>query len=283
MQPPMQYTGQKAVDPLILSVWPLDPGQTSTYSVYEDSGVSVDYQRGAFTRLPIKTVQSGDTFKVEIGPVQGSFPGMLRSRSYELRLPADWPPERVTVNGAPIHKADALGKGGWSFEGNTLTTIIPVPRFSVESRVTIEVHRAQGLTARRAELDGFQGAMNRLRGAYDAMHETWPVSHPPDELVDAMQSGDRLGYHPEKAVEELAHFREVLPQAQEAIDGVAKDFAERLNDMARGTNPANRPSNMDAEKQRRADAMARAQKLVAAARDDASAEPAHQVAAGATQ
>ena len=283
MQPPMQYTGQNAVDPLIVSVWPLDPGQTSTYSVYEDSGISVDYQRGVFTRLPIKAVQSGDTLKVEIGPVQGSFPGMLRSRSYELRLPADWPPERVTVNGAPIHKADALGKGGWSFEGNTLTTIIPVPRFSVESRVTIEVHRAQGLTARRAELDGFEGAMNRLRGAYDAMHETWPVSHPPDPLVDAMQSGDRLGYHPEKAVEELAHFREVLPQAQEAIDSAAKDFAERLNDMARGTNPANRPSNMDAEKQRGTDAMARAQKLAAAAREDASPEPAHQGADGATR
>jgi hypothetical protein len=153
----------------------------------------------------------------------------------------------------------------------------------VESRVTIEVHRAQGLTARRAELDGFQGAMNRLRGAYDAMHETWPVSHPPDQLVDAMQSGDRLGYHPEKAVEELAHFRDVLPQAQEAIESVAKDFTQRLNEEAQHMGSANRVSDMEAQKVRRLDAMARAQKLAAAAREDLSAEPAHQAAASATR
>jgi len=41
MQPPMRYTGEKPVDPLIVNVWPLQPGSSSTYSVYEDSGVAV--------------------------------------------------------------------------------------------------------------------------------------------------------------------------------------------------------------------------------------------------
>ena len=75
--------------------------QSSSYSVYEDSGVADEYQRGVFARTPIKASQTGDTLHVEIGPVEGSYPGMLKARSYELRLPADWPPESVTVNGAP--------------------------------------------------------------------------------------------------------------------------------------------------------------------------------------
>jgi alpha-glucosidase len=199
---------------------------------------------------------------------------MLRNRAYELRLPADWPPESVSVNGAAIRRAGPTGKGGWSYEGNTLTTMIPVPSSSVESRVTIEVRRAQGSTARRAELDGFAGAMNRLRGAYEAMHETHPVSYSPDPLVDAMQSGDRLGYQPEKAVQELAHFREALPEAQAALDTVAKDFAQRLNNMARDMSLTNRASEVDAQKQRRTDALARAQKLTAEAADQAGKEPA---------
>ncbi len=78
MQPPMLYTGEKPVDPLIVNVWPLAPGATSSYSVYADSGVSVEYQRGVFTRTPIKATQNGDTLRVEIGPVQGSYPGMLQ-------------------------------------------------------------------------------------------------------------------------------------------------------------------------------------------------------------
>jgi len=278
MQPPMRYTGEKPVDPLIVNVWPLAQGSASSYSVYEDSGVSVEYQQGVFTRLPIKASQAGDTLKVEIGPVEGSFPGMLRTRAYELRLPADWPPERVTVNGVPVKRAAPAGKGGWSFEGNTLTTIIPVPSYSVESRVTIEVRRSQGLTARRGEIDGFPGAMNRLRGAYDSMHQTSPVSFPPDPLIDAMQSGDRLGYHPEKATEELAHFREALPQAQGAVDAAARDFAQRMNDQARSLSVANRPADMDAQKQHRLDAMTRAQKLAAEARQEAGLEPGKETA-----
>ena len=263
MQPPMQYTGQKPVDPLILSIWPLADGGSSSYSVYEDSGIATDYQRGAFTRLPVKASQKEDTLRVEIGPIEGSFSGMLRNRSYELRLPADWPPENVSVNGVAIHKAGPTGRGGWSYEGNTLTSVIPLPASSVESHVTIEVRRGQGLTARRHELDGYAGAMNRLRAAYDSMQQTWPASYPPDPLVDAMQSGDRLGYHPEKAIDEMLHLRAALPAAQEAVDAVAKDFAQHLNDVARAMNPNNKPADIDVQKQRRIDAVAKAQKLIA--------------------
>src|SRR5258708_24748563 len=151
MQPPMGYTGQKPVDPLIINVWPLSPGSSSNYSVYEDSGISVDYQHGVFTRTPIKATQTADTLRIEIRPVQGSFPGMIRNRSYELRLPADSPPERVAVNGAAVVHAGptgptrSTGKAGWTFEGNTLTTVIPVPASSVATRVTIEVHPAPGI------------------------------------------------------------------------------------------------------------------------------------------
>ena len=263
MQPPMTHTGQRPVDPLIVNVWPLDPGASSTYSVYEDSGAGVEYQRGVFARTPIKATQTADTLRVEIGPVQGGYPGILRSRAYELRLPDDWPPERVTVNGAPVAHAGPSGHGGWSYEGNTLTTSILVPATGVEARVVIEVRRAAGMVKRRDEIDGFPGAMTRLRAAYDAMHHTWPVSHPPDSLVDAMQSGDRLGYHPEKSADEMAHYRTVLPQAQDALDDIVKDFPQRVEEVSK--RPVNGISAvaLELEKQHRLDAMVRAQKQLA--------------------
>jgi alpha-glucosidase len=246
MQPPMRYTGEKPVDPLIVNVWPLTPGTSSSYSVYEDSGVAVEYQRGVFARTPVKATQTGDTLKVEIGPVAGSYSGMPKSRDFELRLPADWPPASVTVNGVAIKQSGTTGKDGWSFEGNTLTTVIPVPSGSVAAKVTIEVRRAAGLTARRNELDGFAGAMARLRATYDALNQ---VYGPPEILVDAMQTGDRLGYYPETAVAELAHFRQVLPQALEAVTKVGASFVANADTKAKT--------------QRRLDAMARAEKLAA--------------------
>ncbi len=270
MQPPMHYTGEKPVDPLILNVWTLKPGTKSSYSVYEDSGVSVDYQRGAFSCTPITAAQNGDTLRLEIGPAEGSYSGMPKSRGYELRLPADWPPTSVTVNGAPVAQAGPSGEGGWRFEGNTLTTIIPVPSADVDQKVTIEVRRADGLTARRGELDGFAGAMSRLRGVYDALNTMSRMTAPPDPLVDAMQSGDRLGYHPENAVEEIAHFHAVLSQAQSAVTGMDNQVRQRMEEVLKWVQEEQRNMggdtlNPDAQRQRWLDALSRAEKLMAEA------------------
>ena len=263
MQPQMLYTGQKPVDPLIVNLWPLQPGTRSSYSVYEDSGKWIEYQWGVFTRTPIHAAQIGDTLRVEIGPVEGNYPGMLKTRAYQLRLPADWPPASVTVNGKPVPEG-GVGKPGWTFEGNTLTTVIPTPAFSTASRVVIEVRRAPGLMAHRGELDGFAGAMTRLRGAYDALQQTWPVGTPPDALIDAMQTGDRLGYHPERAAQEIAHFHEELPKAQAAVAALAPSFPHLLDEyVAHMQNNPLRPADLQVEAQRRMKLLKRAESLVA--------------------
>ncbi len=262
MQPEMSYTGEKPVDPLIVNVWPLDPGTTSSYTLYEDNGIAEEYQHGVFTHTPIKAAQSGDTLRVEIGPVEGSFPDMLKDRGYTLKLPADWPPASVTVNGVAVKQAGPTGKGGWSFEGNSLTTIIPVERLSTSSKVTIEVRRATGLTARRTELDAFNGAMARLRETYNALNTTPPVAAPPDILIDAMQTGDRLGYHPELAQKEIKHFHEVLPKALAAVNTTVSEGQKRLEGFAQ--HPPRQEAgatDMKAEIQKRSDALVRAQKL----------------------
>ena len=56
-QPPMSYTGEKPVDPLILEVFPFSKDQhSSSYRVYEDSSMGENYQRGeyAFTNVEVK-------------------------------------------------------------------------------------------------------------------------------------------------------------------------------------------------------------------------------------
>lgn len=263
MQPEMEYTGEKPVDPLIVNVWPLEPGKSSSYTLYEDNGVAEEYQRGVFSRTPIKATQEGDALRVEIGPVEGSFAGMLKTRGYTLKLPADWPPASVTVNGAAIKQADPTGKGGWNFEGNSLTTVIPIEKLSTASKVVIEVRRAAGLTARRSELDGFNGIMARLRETYNALNTTPPLASPPDTLIDAMQTGDRLGYHPENAQKEIAHLHKVLPEAQAAVDKLVQDGTARLDEFGARLHHEAGAVDVQAERQKRADALVRAKKLVA--------------------
>jgi len=222
MQPPMQYTGQKPVDPLILNVWPLADGQTSSYQVYADASKGENYKRGVYSLTPVTATQHGDTLTIEIAPEEGSYPGMIQSRGYDLRLPADWPPESVTSNSESLK---------WSYEGNTLTTVIHVPSQPVTEAVHIEVRRAAGSLAARAELDGFAGATARLRSAYDTLNQEWPFTWSPDPLIDAWQTGDRLSYHPEAARTELDNFAKKYAAAQQSVEQLYNPIANLSDDQ----------------------------------------------------
>jgi len=263
MQPAMMHTGEKPVDPLIVNVWPLAPGATSSYSVYEDSGVSVEYQKGVFARTPVKATENGDTLRVEIGPVEGSYPGMLKTRGHEVRLPADWPPVTVTVNGKAVGFVKPGEAGGWTFEGNTLTTVIPVSSGSVSAKVVVVVQRAKGRIEQRSELDGFAGAMTRLRGVEDALQQTGPVAGPSIALRDALQTGDLISYYPERTDSALKHFHEQVTKAKADVAQLDKEFEQRLSDTSRRIGGSTwAPADIESEKQKRRDVLHRAEALL---------------------
>jgi alpha-glucosidase len=92
MSPPMRYSNQKPLDPLILKVYPPGDGQTSQYTLYEDAGDTVAYQEGQAAWTAITATSKGADLTLAITPVKGSYPGMVTSRGYTILLPGDWPP-----------------------------------------------------------------------------------------------------------------------------------------------------------------------------------------------
>jgi hypothetical protein len=96
MQPKMNRTGEKPVDPLILHIWPGDSGSAR---VYEDDGETTGYQRNECTWTPVAHKLIEGVRHITIGPAEGQFPGMLERRRYEVRLRDLQPPGKITVNG----------------------------------------------------------------------------------------------------------------------------------------------------------------------------------------
>jgi len=226
MAPPMLYSNQKPLDPLIVAVFPLADGQTSRYTLYEDAGTR-DYEQGqaAWTGLTA-TEKSGD-LTITIDSVKGNYPQMPSTRRYEIRLPGDWPPQSVSVDGKPLSYTADTASPGWHFEGNTLTTVITVFARPVSESGTVVVRRSPDLVKRRAQLDGFAGALTRLREAYDTLNQTWPIGWSPDDLIDAMQTGDRLSYHPELAAVQVPGLFAMIPKVVASIDDLGKNFSEQ--------------------------------------------------------
>jgi alpha-glucosidase len=211
MQPEMRYSNERPVDPLIVNVFTLEDGQTSWYRLYEDAGTALDYKRDQCAWTELRARRLGNTLSVEIGRGQGRFDGMPAARGYEIRLPGDWPPESVTVNGKPA---------AWRFEGGTLSTVIRVASIPVSQAVRVEVKTLAALQPRRGDLAGVAGALVRLREAYDSLNRMGSGGWSPDELVEAMQTGTRLSYRPEEAGPEVEQFRQRMAKLPAVIEAL---------------------------------------------------------------
>jgi alpha-glucosidase len=240
MQPAMSYTGGKPVDPLILTIFPLKDAQVSKYRLYEDAGDTPGYQYGQSAWTPIFAAlnDDGTILTVTVAPAEGHYQGMRTERAYELRLPGSWPPSSVSVKGEPVAYSKKKGVPGWRFEGNTLTTVITTRGFRVSDAVTVTVRIKPEMARNRAMLDGFAGKMTCLRETYDILNAAWPARWSPDPLIDAMQTGDRISYHPETAFAEMSSLPAKLAGLAKLIDAMhatesSPAFAMRNQDKIR--------------------------------------------------
>jgi alpha-D-xyloside xylohydrolase len=77
--PALQYTNEKPADTITLFVY---AGKDAHFILYEDEGTNYNYEKGAFTDIPLNYNESTRTLIV--GPREGSFPGMLKERIFRV-------------------------------------------------------------------------------------------------------------------------------------------------------------------------------------------------------
>jgi alpha-D-xyloside xylohydrolase len=75
----LQYAAEKPADPTELRVY---RGKDATFTLYEDEGDSYNYEKGAYTIIPISWNDSTQT--LSIGQRKGSFLGMLTNRTFNI-------------------------------------------------------------------------------------------------------------------------------------------------------------------------------------------------------
>jgi len=92
---PMQpYTQRPATTPLktlILRAYPAEVGHEGSFTLYEDDGISLDYEKGAFAKTQLKyqraELQGKPATIITIAPTQGRYKGQELARNYRLELP----------------------------------------------------------------------------------------------------------------------------------------------------------------------------------------------------
>jgi alpha-D-xyloside xylohydrolase len=79
--PDLQYVAEKAADPITFYVY---AGADGGFTLYEDQGLTYDYDKGGFSEIGLHWAESTKT--LSIGARQGSFTGMLSSRTFQVIL-----------------------------------------------------------------------------------------------------------------------------------------------------------------------------------------------------
>ncbi|MDP4240757.1 MAG: glycoside hydrolase family 31 protein [Bacteroidota bacterium] len=136
MQPDMKRIGEKAVDPLIINIFPGKSGKTK---VYDDAGNDLGFKKDEFTFTSISFEKKSNLLKAQIQPIEGSYPGMPEARSYEIRLPLTFVPVSVKINGVLMPFNTGTSASGWQYDGSNLMTVIKTDRFKVSEKVEIEI------------------------------------------------------------------------------------------------------------------------------------------------
>jgi alpha-glucosidase (family GH31 glycosyl hydrolase) len=130
---PMQpYTARPATTPLtklVMLAYPAAGDCDNTYSLYEDDGISRDYERGIYATTDLNYRQNDNHVTVTVNPAKGSYDGQVKKRSYQLQLPG-----LSAVNGLKVNGKKAVAK----YDAEGKRHVVDVPVTDITKRVTIE-------------------------------------------------------------------------------------------------------------------------------------------------
>jgi alpha-D-xyloside xylohydrolase len=105
MGPDMEYAAAKPSDPTELRVY---QGANGSFTLYEDENDNYNYEKGAFTTIPMQWDDSKRT--LTIGDRKGSFPGMLESRTFRIVFVHTGHGGGIDLTGTPDKTVQYSGK-----------------------------------------------------------------------------------------------------------------------------------------------------------------------------
>jgi alpha-D-xyloside xylohydrolase len=91
--PALQYTAEKPADTITINIY---TGADASFNLYEDEGTNYNYEKGAFSIIPI--VYNEATKKVTVGVRKGGFNGMLQKRTFHINLITPGKTKRLDID-----------------------------------------------------------------------------------------------------------------------------------------------------------------------------------------
>ncbi len=223
---------QQTLNSYVLTFVPGGDGETE---IYEDDGKSKEYSTAYATTKVTKRTE-GNKIVITIAPRKGEFEGATATTSYELRLPANYPPKSVRVDGRELQYNRYAECNEWGYDGYSLSPSIFVNDIDNSKGCTVEVEFTEGDMAKQDKLYGIQGIANRcvaltvdFKEAYYKYYDR--LSMLPDFYMNVSQAPNFIMENPQTIHDSLDNYYNSLKSCLVEIDRMDKfpvEFRERV-------------------------------------------------------
>lgn len=130
--PEVNYVGQRPMDTLGLDVYPCGE---SSFTLYEDDGITHRYLEGEVAETHIECNSQDDETTLTIGPRSGAYEDMPDNRTFEVRLHHQSAPAEVWLNGVQMSRSE---EAGWSYDGDAEAVLLTVSE-DPDRRTSVQV------------------------------------------------------------------------------------------------------------------------------------------------
>jgi len=147
MMPVMQYIGQDKNHPLFAEIFPNDSQQEVSFSMYEDDGNSLGYQKDVFGRVTFACKKEKANYAISISPETKNGFVQNTKRNLVLKVHMNEKPVNVVVGNVKTKSVAAtaleasiikeISSTGWSWNEKTNVCSIKIPASNNDLHVTI--------------------------------------------------------------------------------------------------------------------------------------------------
>jgi hypothetical protein len=106
---------------------------------------------------------------------------------------------------------------GWWFDGDRMTVVVRLPRVPATQQMEVTLHAGTSLTP---PISGIPGSIARLHRAMGLLNSQWPKEWSPENLILAVQTGNRIGLKPYSAKEEIGLLKSRAGSALQELDSL---------------------------------------------------------------
>ena len=155
MQPYSPRMTSAKISTLRVRAFPGADGKDGRSELYEDDGQSNAYKTGAFALTPLRYSRRGNRVEIAVGATKGGFAGQLKTRAYQIELPATARAQSATLDGENL---------AVRYDAATATNIIQIPARSIARGLSLTLDVADAdfnVLRNRAQARRMKGVTGR--------------------------------------------------------------------------------------------------------------------------